>query len=568
MCAAAAFVFRRSAGNPLEPVYCYDPETNDSWDIRGNKPKGFRELSRNPNDYDLKLRTSDIPGCRADELTKVTRDCRTRQVMRTDDIDKACTGSVEKCMRTIRQTNPLAPVYQPLASRPGTPVQEWKPSQTPTEMPLAPSLGITPPPTSTPNTIRRRQQKRLGELQQNIHDKVSQKTNSVRAAFLKFDANHDGTVNREEFRQGLEVGLGVPLATPDYNLLVNHVDADNSGIIDYFEFAEKMKPKDVDRSAAGDKSGVAAFGDDNKLSGGSVWNPKTPEPLKPGQELSEADRIDRTLDVKLKRAIENKSEELLTEFRKFDEDRDSMLTYAELKRGLGRLEVKFSDDEFSRLCARMDPDGTGYTDYGEFARYMQTSEIQNRTDSNHGLASISGTNEKYAQQAIENMQDRGANKVLSAEEQEDAKLHRLILDKAGGLARGLNKLFGQFDENSDGTVSHAEFRRGIERGLNIPMSDVQMKRLLRSVDADSSGSIDYIEFAQKMKEKEFTGKRDLVAMARKTPPPTGGSRKSRGGGSGGSGRRSLSSSQRLQQAREREAEKAEIASVHSLPDFD
>ena len=132
----------------------------------------------------------------------------------------------------------------------------------------------------------------------------------------------------------------------------------------------------------------------------------------------------------------------------------------------------------------------------------------------------------------------------------------------------MRTLFAQFDENSDGTVSHAEFRRGIERGLNIPMTDVQMRRLLKSVDADNSGNIDYIEFAQKMKEKEFTGKRDTVPLARKTPPGTGASRKAGSrGGSGGSGRR-LTSSQRLQQAREREAEKAEIASVHSLPDFD
>ena len=64
--------------------------------------------------------------------------------------------------------------------------------------------------------------------------------------FRTFDENHDGTCTRDEFRRGLENGLGCAIATPDYDLLVNHVDADNSGRIDYFEFADKMKMRDIE----------------------------------------------------------------------------------------------------------------------------------------------------------------------------------------------------------------------------------------------------------------------------------------------------------------------------------
>jgi len=423
----------------------------------------------------------------------------------------------------------------------------------------------------------RRNNQRLTRIQNELQDKVNEKTGStggMRQAFLKFDANHDGTINHDEFKQGLRHGLGVPISTPDYETLLKHVDSDNSGIIDYFEFADKMKPKDVSSMKPQHQ-----FGANASTSEKGIWAPKTPETMREGQELTEAERMDRNLDVKLKRAIETKSEDLLTEFRRFDVDRDSMLTYAELKRGLDRLEVKFEPKEFKRLCARMDPDGTGYTDYGEFARYVQSAELAARGDrEGRGLGSIAGdNNSKQAQKAVDRMNARGANYVLSAEEQEDAKLHKMILQKAQGQGTKLNKLFGAFDDDSNGTVSHAEFRRGIERGLNLPMSDNVFGRLVNSVDADNSGNIDYLEFVSKMNEQEFTGRHDNGQLASKVPPRapgTGGSRppgtgskppgtgRSRQGSSGGR----LSSGERLARAREREESKAEVMSVRDLPD--
>merc|ERR1712146_658885 len=130
---------------------------------------------------------------------------------------------------------------------------------------------------------------------------------------------------------------------------------------------------------------------------------------------------------------------------------DSMLTYAELRRGLVRLEVKFSDQEFDRLCTRLDADTTGYVDYGVFARYMEGSELQNRGHhATTGLGATAGGQlaaQRQEKQAQSEMQERGAHKILSEEEQQDVKLQKEIYEKARVKATNLNKLFAQFDDN-------------------------------------------------------------------------------------------------------------------------
>jgi len=572
------FKTTRNAGNPLNPVYNYDPETNASWHIDKSQPKEFRQLSDNPS---ISLRTKDILGCEHDSLSKPARSIVTREVLRTDDVERAQANTVEKCMRTNRCSNPLDPMYQPLASKPGTPVKEWQhqTAKHQTQHRAAATIAPTNPTPPTPNTLAKQNKKRLARVQQEVRDKVTQRTTNIRQTFLKFDANHDGTVNHQEFRQGLTDGLGCHLATPDVDMLIKHVDADGSGRIDYFEFADQMKARDIETYQKDDKQdeqgrehrNQAGHGSFALEQAGGIWRTKTPEPLQPGQELTEDQRIDRDLDVKLKRAIENKSQEMLKQFRKFDEDQNSMLTPSELRRGLDSLQVNFDDKEFDRLIQRLDGDNTGYVDYGEFARYMQDAELQNRGHhASTGLGGIAGGQmaaERQEHAAMKAVAERGPNKILTAEELEDKNLNDMIWEKARGKAKTLNRLFAQFDDNSDGTVSYAEFRRGIERGLNIPVTDQQMSRLVGKIDKDSSGHVDYLEFADKMKPKEYTGAADMEAdqirtKAQQNVPSTG--RRS-GRSSAGSTAR-LTSGERLRRAREREDTKSEIDSVRSLPD--
>ena len=89
-----------------------------------------------------------------------------------------------------------------------------------------------------------------------------------------------------------------------------------------------------------------------------------------------------------------------------------------------------------------------------------------------------------------------------------AKLRAQVLLEA--LAEKLNKktsnirpIFRSFDENKDGTVSYAEFRHGLTM-MGFEPTDEQYEELLRIVDADGSGAIDYLEFANTIKPVDET----------------------------------------------------------------
>ena len=94
-------------------------------------------------------------------------------------------------------------------------------------------------------------------------------------------------------------------------------------------------------------------------------------PIVEHSEMTEDERVDRALDVKLHYAVQQRCDDLVQEFRKFDTDHDSMLSRGELRRGLSRIGLEFSKQEFQRLMHRMDQDDTGFVDYSEFTKHMQ-----------------------------------------------------------------------------------------------------------------------------------------------------------------------------------------------------
>ena len=74
----------------------------------------------------------------------------------------------------------------------------------------------------------------------------------------------------------------------------------------------------------------------------------------------------------------------------------------------------------------------------------------------------------------------------------------LIQDKVHQKSKSLRTEFRRFDKDFSGTVSRREFRLGLAQ-MGIACADDEFERLLAVVDQDSGGSIDYGEFAAKLK---------------------------------------------------------------------
>jgi hypothetical protein len=88
--------------------------------------------------------------------------------------------------------------------------------------------------------------------------------------------------------------------------------------------------------------------------------------------------------------------------------------------------------------------------------------------------------------------------MLSGGHVTGAVLLQALADKLNKKTNQLREIFRSFDQNKDGTVSYDELRNGLQM-LGFAPTDEQYEELLRIVDEDGSGHIDYVEFYNMIK---------------------------------------------------------------------
>jgi Ca2+-binding EF-hand superfamily protein len=183
-----------------------------------------------------------------------------------------------------------------------------------------------------------------------LGDEISSRNGGfITKVFRNFDENKDGTLDPREFRTGLS-RCGIELSDNKFEELLDFVDEDGSGEIDYYEFATKLTKNDhtidgVDLPSPTNKNKNAAthnFG----VSAGKLpkwW-------------------------LHIKDKIESKSLNVRSLFRTFDVDRSGTVDVAEFRRGLMQIGVAIRESEFEQLLMMVDADGGGSIDYNEFAK--------------------------------------------------------------------------------------------------------------------------------------------------------------------------------------------------------
>eukprot|EP00698_Gefionella_okellyi_P008576 TRINITY_DN212_c1_g1_i1.p1 TRINITY_DN212_c1_g1~~TRINITY_DN212_c1_g1_i1.p1 ORF type:complete len:1273 (+),score=360.04 TRINITY_DN212_c1_g1_i1:159-3977(+) len=310
---------------------------------------------------------------------------------------------------------------------------------------------------------------------QAIQDKLAAKSEHLAKVFRQFDMDHDGTVSHAELREGLKQ-LNFELNDQDFEALVNVVDADRNGYVDYNEFARSLKQQEDGAMTAVESEDpfVKQFKLNTQVLGVSTS-------LSPAPKVAKAPvsaEHDRSLIKRVADVMHGRGEQMIRAFRNLDRDFDGKVAYSELKRALADTRIVFSDPDFQRFVTLVDRNGDGYVDYHEFADVFASGDID---------------------QQLEQLQfmQRGA-KLDVAEKQhqvEQQKMLRNVRDKISGKSATLRKVFRDFDEDHNGTISRTELRAGLT-ALGVPLSDPEFDSLVHVVDADDSGSIDYDEFAK------------------------------------------------------------------------
>ena len=250
----------------------------------------------------------------------------------------------------------------------------------------------------------KREQRRHRDILDMIRLKIEAKNKKLTDAFRRFDENSDGVVSYAEFRTGL-INMGIELSDADFIMLVEKVDVDGEGTVDYTEFAEVLKTPDIDiREHRRKKRGGGGGGPQGDQSGGARGGVHV-DPLtgqlpvavtaqsrsvaKAEAKRNEADR-QREADARreqrrhrdildsIRIKIELKNKRLTDAFRRFDENCDGVVSYSEFRTGLNNLGIELSDDDFIMLVSKVDVDGEGTVDYTEFAEVLRTPDVDIR----------------------------------------------------------------------------------------------------------------------------------------------------------------------------------------------
>lgn len=81
-------------------------------------------------------------------------------------------------------------------------------------------------------------------------------------------------------------------------------------------------------------------------------------------------------------------------------------------------------------------------------------------------------------------------------------LNKFIKRLNDNQLKELKECFDLFDSDKSGHISSSEFKNVLQ-ALNIKISDVELKNLIKSIDKDNSGQIDFQEFCACMAQQFY-----------------------------------------------------------------
>ena len=205
-----------------------------------------------------------------------------------------------------------------------------------------------------------------------------------------------------------------------------------------------------------------------------------------------------------------------TLFGRFDTNNDGRIDSEELKSGL--LSLNLADlppSQVEKLVNAIDEDGDSLVDLEELQNIIGGEELPKETS-----AESDDTEEEKSEDAEEEESDDAEEEEsddAEEEESEDAeeeaddsatrsltKIYEDILDSIDEQELTLSTAFGNMDEDGNRMITMAELGSKLGKFLDYELSDKELNAMMESMDENSDGNIDMIEFVNSIESHEDT----------------------------------------------------------------
>lgn len=207
---------------------------------------------------------------------------------------------------------------------------------------------------------------------------------------------------------------------------------------------------------------------------------------------------------RLRHKINVSSGGIRTAFCNMDKDRDGLLSSTDVMLGLQDLGVGLTSSQARTFIDKFDRDGDGQLTYKEFMRAIRNVGYSDMDSGPEAFPAPKGVPVDGARADDGHEPTPAEIHPLARTGKVTAALVRTLQDRVYASSSSIRKVFREFDDKHDGVITHREFERGIRR-MNLGLPADMVSQLVRYVDKDGNGKMDFNEFVHCLKTTDTIG---------------------------------------------------------------
>ena len=318
-------------------------------------------------------------------------------------------------------------------------------------------------------------------------------TNSmdVKTLFGRFDTNGDGRIDSEELKSGLLSLNLADLPPSQVEKLVNAIDEDGDSLVDLDELQTIIAGEELEEIAESIPEETIE-GDMNL-----EYNENVLSKVMAAAEINESDK-----------------EEFLKFANDFNSDDNSYLKKEELQTAADAWNARDatveSNDEVDESGEEVIvPDEESVVEEAEEAETEESeeeveedSEEEAETEESEEEVEEDSEEDPVEEEMVEDSED--VREDLEHTERTISQIYEDILDSIDQQELTLATAFGDMDEDGNRMITRAELGSKLSKFLDYELTDKELDAMMESMDENSDGNIDMIEFVDSIESHEDT----------------------------------------------------------------